>query len=132
VGQLEPRHDLFVDHLLAGKTVPEVAAELGVHRATCWRWLQVAAVQEELRRRRAERLAAVREEVGAAALESMRFLRGVVADSSVQTGARIRAACAILDRAGLPKRDGPVLTGLETWTRDAAEQRALDDLLSVW
>jgi len=93
---------------------------LGVHRSTCWRWLQQPEIRAELRRQREERIAAVREELAATALEATRYLRSLVQDDAQPPPIRLRAACAVLDRAGLGKVKKPVGEGIEAWP---AEER---------
>ena len=53
---------MLIERLLMGQTLRAVAEELGVHRSTCWRWLQDDEVQRVLRQRRMERWTAAREE----------------------------------------------------------------------
>ena len=105
----------FVTLLLEGHTLTQAAEELGVHRSTCWRWLQRPEVRTELRRQREERMAAVREELAATALEATRYLRSLVQDDEQSPSVRLRAACAVLDRAGVGKAKKPAREGLEVW-----------------
>ena len=125
---VSPRQNLLIERLLMGQTLRAVSEELGVHRSTCWRWLRDEAVQRVLRKRRMERWTAAREEMSAAALESTRFLRGVVTNESVSVSSRIRAACAVLDRAGLVKTATWLDVGIEDWGRSERER----ELLGGW
>ena len=111
----EPSHSSFITLLLEGHTLTQAADELGLHCSTCWRWLQRPEVRTELRRQREERMAAVREELAATALEATRYLRFLVQDDEQSPSVRLRAACAVLDRAGVGKAKKPAREGLETW-----------------
>ena len=116
---------VLIERLWMGQTLRAVAEELGMHRSTCWRWLQDDEVQGVLRQRRMERWTAAREEMAAAALEATRFLRGLVTDESASVPSKIRAACAVLDRAGLVKTSSQAATGLDGWGQQERERALL-------
>jgi hypothetical protein len=94
--------------LAAGGTVAEAAARAGVHRNTVARWTRegapLAAALAELRR---ERLAAARARLVAAAGGAVEVLAELAADPCAPPAVRVRAACALLDRAGLGPRPEP-------------------------
>lgn len=96
-----------IDLLLAGATTTEVAAALGVHRSTVWRWLHEPDVVELMGQLRDELRTAVRARLEAAAVEAVAVLCRIMADDCAPHAARVRAAEAVLDRvdggrAGLP------------------------------
>ena len=74
---------------------------VGVRRETIWRWTQDPAFAAEVSRRQAERRQAIHSELDAGVLEAVQMLRGLVADPETPAGARVRAATALMDRAGL-------------------------------
>ena len=73
----------------------------GLRRETIWRWPQDPAFAAEVSRRQAERRQAIHSELDAGVLEAVQMLRGLVADPEAPAGARVRAATALMDRAGL-------------------------------
>ncbi len=73
----------------------------GLRRETIWRWTQDPAFAAEVSRRQAERRQAIHSELDAGVLEAVQMLRGLVADPEAPAGARVRAATALMDRAGL-------------------------------
>jgi hypothetical protein len=94
--------------LAEGGTVGAAAAAAGVHRNTVARWTRegapLAAALADLRR---ERLAAARARLVAAAGSAVEVLAELAADPCAPPAVRVRAACAILDRAGLGPRPEP-------------------------
>lgn len=113
---LDARQLRAVDLWLAGRTVPEVAAELGVNRSTAWRWAAHPAARRELARLRGARRGALGDGLDAAALDAVAVLAGLLRDGSATTADRLRAATAVLDRAGwasgrAEERPG----GVEAW-----------------
>jgi hypothetical protein len=99
--ELPPNRKRALELVLAGRTLPEVAAVLGVNRTTVWKWTQDPGFAVELHQARVSRAGALQEAVGAAALDAVRYLGVVVGDDTAPAGVRVRAACAVLDRAGL-------------------------------
>jgi len=97
----QPRRKRALELVLAGRTLPEVGEELGVNRSTVWKWTQDPGFAAELHQARVSRAGALQEAVGAAALDALRYLRAVLDDDTAPSGVRVRAACAVLDRAGL-------------------------------
>ena len=98
---MQPKQQGALDLLLAGHPTTEVAALVGVRRETLWRWTQDPAFAAEVSRRQAERRQATHAELDAGVLEAVQKLRGLVADPEAPAGARVRAATARMDRAGL-------------------------------
>ena len=98
---MQPKKQRALDLLLAGHATTAVAAEVGVRRETIWRWTQDPAFAAEVSRRQAERRQAIHSELDAGVLEAVQMLRGLVADPEAPAGARVRAATALMDRAGL-------------------------------
>ncbi len=98
---MQPKQQRALDLLLAGHATTAVAAEVGVRRETIWRWTQDPAFAAEVSRRQAERRQAIHSELDAGVLEAVQMLRGLVADPEAPAGARVRAATALMDRAGL-------------------------------
>ena len=98
---MQPKQQRALDLLLAGHATTAVAAMVGVRRETIWRWTQDPAFAAEVSRRQAERRQAIHSELDAGVLEAVQMLRGLVADPEAPAGARVRAATALMDRAGL-------------------------------
>ncbi len=98
---MQPKQQRALDLLLAGHATTAVAAEVGVRRETIWRWTQDPTFAAEVSRRQAERRQAIHSELDAGVLEAVQMLRGLVADPEAPAGARVRAATALMDRAGL-------------------------------
>ena len=77
------------------------AAQVGVRRETVWRWRNDPSFASEVSVRQAQRRQSIHDELDAGVIESVRMLRGLVADTDAPPGARVRAATALMDRAGL-------------------------------
>jgi hypothetical protein len=91
-----------LDLPLAGHASTAVAAMVGVRRETIWRWTQDPAFAAEVSRRQAERRQAIHSELDAGVLEAVQMFRGLMAGPEAPAGAHVRAASAMMDRAGLP------------------------------
>ena len=96
---MDPRHHEALCLHLEGKTAPQIAEVLGIHRQTAWEWLQRKDVQA--------RILEVQEEAKQDAAKRLRYLAtkavdrlAKIVDSEAEDQARM-AAVAILDRAGL-------------------------------
>ena len=87
--------------ILAGHSVTDIAAQVGVRRETVWRWRNDPYFASEVSVRQAQRRQCIHDELDAGVIESVRMLRGLVADTDAPPGARVRAATALMDRAGL-------------------------------
>ena len=99
--QLQPNQHHALELLTAGQTVPEVAEELAVDRSTVWRWTQDPTFASELSRSRRESLDEARQTLQGVTLTAVSVLVGIATDSDLTPGVRLRACCAILDRAGI-------------------------------
>ena len=98
---MQPKQQRALDLILTGHSTTDIAAQVGVRRETVWRWTQDPAFAAEVSRHRAERRMTVHSELDAGVLEAVRMLRGLVNDTEAPAGARVRAATALMDRAGL-------------------------------
>ena len=76
-------------------------SKVGVRRETVWRWRQDPSSASEVSVRQAQRRQSIHDELNAGIIERVRILRGLVADPEAPAGARVRAATALMDRAGL-------------------------------
>jgi hypothetical protein len=66
-----------------------------------WRWRNDPSFASEVDLRQSQRRQSIHDELDAGVIESVRMLRGLVADTDAPPGARVRAATALMDRAGL-------------------------------
>ena len=100
---LLPLAELRVFEVLAeGGTVAEAAARAGVHRNTAARWAAPGTrVGRELALLRAEQVAGARARLVALSGLAVDVLADVMTDPEASAAARVRAAVAVLDRAGL-------------------------------
>lgn len=125
------RRDRLLDLVLAGMTHSAIARELGVHRTTVYRWVVDPALAEELRELRAARRFAAQESLQDVARKAIRTLEALLDDTACPPAVRLRAACAVLDRAGItPRGSHPGaeqheahVSGLETWPTSEAQRR---------
>ena len=107
---LLPLPELRVFETLAeGGTVAEAARAAGVHRNTAARWAAPGArVGRELALLRVEQAGAARARLVALAGLAVDVLADVMTDPEASAAARVRAAVAVLDRAGLGPCAEPV------------------------
>ena len=107
---LLPLPELRAFEVLAeGGTVAAAAAAAGVHRNTAARWAAPGGrVGRELLLLRAEQAGAARARLVALSGLAVEVLRDVMTDPASSAAARVRAACAVLDRAGLGPCSEPV------------------------
>jgi hypothetical protein len=127
---LLPLPELRVFETLAeGGTVAEAAARAGVHRNTAARWAAPCGrVGRELALLRAEQVAGARARLVGLSGLALDVLCEVMQDPEASAAARVRAAVAVLDRAGLgptgaeapPPPPEPELTPAEVGARLAA------------
>ena len=76
-----------------------IAAQVGVRRETVWRWRNDPSFASEVSVRQAQRRQSIHDELDAGVIESVRMLRGLVADTDAPPGARVRAATALMTPA---------------------------------
>ena len=98
---MQPKQQRALELILAGHSVTDIAAQVGVRRETVWRWRNDPSFASEISVRQAQRRQSIHDELDAGVIESVRMLRGLVADTDAPPGARVRAATALMDRAGL-------------------------------
>jgi hypothetical protein len=106
---LLPLPELRAFEVLAeGGTVAEAAAAAGVHRNTAARWAAPEGrVGRELAALRAEQTARARARLAALSERAVEVLCDVMTDPEASATARVRAAVAVLDRAGLGAHPEP-------------------------
>ena len=100
---------------------------VGVRRETIWRWTQDPAFAAEVSRRQAERRQAIHSELDAGVLEAVQMLRGLVADPEAPAGARVRAATALMDRAGLTPAYAVEVRHKAEYAQQQAAQPQIED-----
>ena len=121
---MQPKQQRALDLILAGHSVTDIASQVGVRRETVWRWRNDPSFASEVSVRQAQRRQSIHDELDAGVIESVRMLRGLVADTDAPPGARVRAATALMDRAGLtPSLCGGSAT--QSRTRPATSHRSL-------
>lgn len=86
---------------LQGKSTAAIADELGVHRGTVWAWLSSPDAAGKLADARRAVVDAVTLRLQELAHDALDLLAEVIADASVPPAVRVRAACELLDRAGV-------------------------------
>jgi orotate phosphoribosyltransferase-like protein len=86
---------------LQGKSTAAIAEELQVHRGTVWAWLSSPGVAGKLADARRAVVDAVTLRLQELAHDALDLLAEVMADANVPPGVRVRAACELLDRAGI-------------------------------
>ena len=97
---MQPKQQRALERILAGHSVTDIAAQVGVRRETVWPWRNDPSFAGEVSVRQAQRRQSIHDELDAGVIESVRMLRGLVADTAAPPGARVRAATALMDRAG--------------------------------
>jgi AcrR family transcriptional regulator len=88
--------------LLEGGKVPEVATEVGVSRATVWRWTREPDFAARLTAARDERAKAAFDRLDQAVLDALEVIVALVRDPEAPPTVRLKAAESVLSRAGLP------------------------------
>lgn len=86
---------------LQGKSTAAIADELGVHRGTVWAWLSSPDAAGKLADARRAVVDAVTLRLQELAHDALDLLAEVMTDASVPPAVRVRAACELLDRAGV-------------------------------
>ena len=119
---MQRRKQRALELILAGHSVTDIASQVGVRRETVWRWRQDPSFASEVSVRQGQRRQAIHDELDAGVIESVRMLRGLVADTDAPPGARVRAATALMDRAGLT----PAYAVQVRHSADHAQQQATE------
>lgn len=92
-----------------GRNGSEIAEAIGRDRSSVARTLQEPEVIADIERIQTERRGALEQEIRAAAAEAWQTLRTSLAATKEEV--QLRAACEILDRAGIVARKGVELSG---------------------
>ena len=119
---MQRRKQRALELILAGHSVTDIASQVGVRRETVWRWRQDPSFASEVSVRQGQRRQSIHDELDAGVIESVRMLRGLVADTDAPPGARVRAATALMDRAGLT----PAYAVQVRHSADHAQQQATE------
>ncbi len=90
----------FVALIATGSTATEAAAATGVHRNTVLNWLRSPVFAETYQRACRRRSAAFTKQAEALAIESFAAIRAIIADPQMPPAVRLKAALAMIDRAG--------------------------------
>jgi AcrR family transcriptional regulator len=99
--KLTPAQITALAALAGGGNVSVAADAAGVHRASIYRWLDDdAEFLAELNRLKAEQRAALAAQVGELTAQALEVVRGVLTDPAVPAAVRLKAAMAVLERAG--------------------------------
>ena len=120
---MQRRKQRALELILAGHSVTDIASQVGVRRETVWRWRNDPSYASEVSVRQGQRRQAIHDVLDAGVIESVRMLRGLVADTDAPPGARVRAATALMDRAGLT----PAYAVEVRHSADHAQQQATKD-----
>jgi hypothetical protein len=121
--QLSPAQSRALELYAQGSTDAEVATELGVERSTAWRWrTQDATFRRALRRTHAEATKAAAGRLEGLVEKALDVLASTLTDQEAPLALRLRAAEAVLERAGVASNEAErrVVT---------APSSPLDDLL---
>ena len=94
---MQPKQQRALDLILAGHSVTDIASQVGVRRETVWRWRNDPSFASEVSIRQAQRRQSIHDELDAGVIESVRMMRGLVADTDTPPGDRVRAATALMD-----------------------------------
>jgi hypothetical protein len=92
-----------------------------------WRWRNDPSFASEVSVRQAQRRQSIHDELDAGVIESVRMLRGLVADTDAPPGARVRAATALMDRAGLTPAYAVEVRHRADHTQQQATEQAFKD-----
>jgi hypothetical protein len=122
---MQPKQQRALELILAGHSVTDIASQVGVRRETIWRWRQDPSFAYEVSVRQGQRRQSIHDELDAGVIESVRMLRGPMADTDAPPGARVRAATALMDRAGLT----PAYAVQVRHSADHAQQQAIQPQL---
>jgi hypothetical protein len=70
---------------------------MSVRRETVWQWRNDPSFASEVSISQGQRRQSIHDELDAGVIESVRMLRGLVADTDAPPGTRVRAATALMD-----------------------------------
>ena len=130
---MQPGQQRALKLILAGHSVTDIASQVGVRRETVWRWRNDPSFASEVSVRQGQRRQSIHDELDAGVIESVRMLRGLVADTDAPPGARVRAATALMDRAGLtPAYAVEVRHSADHAQQQATEPQPSKTRSSVW
>ena len=124
---MQPKQQRALELILAGHSVTDIAAQVGVRRETVWRWRNDPSFASEVSVRQAQRRQSIHDELDAGVIESVRMLRGLVADTDAPPGARVRAATALMDRAGLTPAYAVEVRHKAEYAQQQAAQPQIED-----
>lgn len=100
---LTERQHVALRCLVAGESKGDAAKAAGVHPSTLSRWLRLDAFSDALAGERFSATAHARMRLALSMTEAVDVLAEIASDPTASASARLRAACAILDRGGLPR-----------------------------
>ena len=124
---MQPKQQRALELILAGHSVTDIASQVGVRRETVWRWRNDPSFASEVSVRQGQRRQAIHDELDAGVIESVRMLRGLVADTDAPPGARVRAATALMDRAGLTPAYAVEVRHKAEYAQQQAAQPQIED-----
>ncbi len=106
--------------LSSGHSIPKAAAEIGVGRATVWKWTKEPEFSAELTVYRNKEAAGAQMALSHAVYEAVEVLRHIMADEDSSNKERTEAAKIVLDRSKLQLTDAKVKVkggadALEKW-----------------
>lgn len=108
--EISPVQQTVISGVLAGESITSACAAAGVHRSSFHRWQSDdPAFVIEMNRQRAELNEVIKNGLLALAGEAVATIGDVMCDGAAPAGARIKAACAVLDRLDRnPPKAAPV------------------------
>lgn len=109
--QLKSPPEGFIERLAAGESHSHIADEIGCSRNVVARWAQLPEVKLALSDRAAELKAAALQRMTSLINGALDTLEEVMLNPEQPGSPRVRAAEAILDRAGLPSTSAVELSG---------------------
>lgn len=99
--QLPARYMKAIELNLDGLSHPEIAAEMGFKRNTVWGWFERDDVRTALEEARRSRLLKTRNRLAEVAPRALQVLVDIISDEDASLETRRKAACNLLDRAGV-------------------------------
>ena len=74
---MQPKQQRALELILAGHSVTDIAAQVGVRRETVWRWRNDPSFASEVSVRQAQRRQSIQDELDAGLIERVRMLLGL-------------------------------------------------------